>query len=90
MNIFYLELCNKINKVIWRSMIKKKLIIVVFFLNLLNGCAQNAALLAPAYTLASSGNVYHAGLTYGSNHVIEKKTGKSTAENIQELLTPQS
>ena len=69
-------------------MIIKKLILAIFFLNLLNGCAQNAALLGPAYTLAKSGNVYHAGLTYGSNEIITKSTGKSTSENLKSILAP--
>ena len=73
---------------IWDLMVLKKVIIGLFFLVLLSGCAQNTALLAPAYTLATSGNMYHAGLTYSSNEIITKSTGKSTAENIKEILTP--
>ena len=68
-------------------MIIKKIAVGILILLSLNGCAQNVALLGPAYTMVSSGNVYQAGLTYGSNEVIVKSTGKSTAENIQELLT---
>ena len=69
-------------------MILKKLIIVVILLTSLNGCAQNAALLGPAYSLATTGNIYHAGLTYGTNEIVEKTTGKSTSQNIKEILTP--
>jgi hypothetical protein len=69
-------------------MFLKKFILLFFSIFFLNGCAQNAALLAPAYTIASSGNIYHAGMTYGSNEVITRSTGKSTAQNIQSLLTP--
>jgi hypothetical protein len=69
-------------------MILKKLIMGIFMLTMLGGCAQNAALLGPAYTLASSGNVYHAGFTYGGNELITKTTGKSAAENLKEALTP--
>ena len=64
----------------------KKTIIGIFLLNLLCGCAQNAAFLGPAYTLATSGNVYHAGFTYGSNEIIEKTTGKSVILNLKEVL----
>jgi hypothetical protein len=66
----------------------KKLIIVVFFFCFLNSCAQNVALLGPAYTLVSTGNVYQAGLTYGSDHAVTKLTGKSTGQNIKEILIP--
>jgi hypothetical protein len=71
-------------------MIFKKIIIGLFFLSLLNGCAQNAALLGPAYTLTSTGNIYHAGLTYGSNEIIIKTTGKSTTENLKQMLLPKT
>ena len=69
-------------------MFLKKIIIIIFLVSFLNGCAQNAALLGPAYTLATSGNIYHAGLTYGSNEIITKSTGKSMAQNIKEGITP--
>ena len=65
---------------------KKKIIIGIFFLAFLNGCAQNAALLGPVYTLATSGNIYQAGLSYGSNHAVTKITGKTTTENIKKIL----
>ena len=65
---------------------KKKTIIGIFFLAFLNGCAQNAALLGPVYTLATSGNIYQAGLSYGSNHAVTKITGKTTTENIKKIL----
>tara|TARA_B110001452_G_C14863519_1_gene301763 strand:+ start:175 stop:465 length:291 start_codon:yes stop_codon:yes gene_type:complete len=66
----------------------KKIIIKILTLIFLSGCAQNAALLGPAYTLATSGNVYQAGFAYSGNEIIEKRTGKSAAENLKEVLTP--
>ena len=67
-------------------MILKKIIAGLFLLFFLNGCVQSAALLGPAYTLTSTGNVFQAGLSYGSNHAIKKITGKSTTENIKSLV----
>ena len=67
-------------------MIIKKLAIGVIVLISLSGCAQNVGLLGPVYTLASSGSVTQAGLSYGSNEIITRSTGKSTAQNIQEIL----
>ena len=67
-------------------MILKKIIIGIFLLNFLGGCAQNAALVGPAYTLATTGNVYHASFAYGGNEIITKTTGKSTTENLKEIL----
>jgi phosphoribosylaminoimidazole (AIR) synthetase len=67
-------------------MILNKIIAGLFLLFFLNGCVQSAALLGPAYTLASSGNIYQAGLSYGSNQAVKKITGKSPTENIQNLV----
>ena len=66
-------------------MILKKIIAGLFLLFFLNGCVQSAALLGPAYTLASTGNIYQAGLSYGSNQAVKKITGKSPIENIKSL-----
>ena len=71
-----------------RIMILNKIIIGLFFVCFLSGCAQNAALLGPAYTLATSGNIYQAGFTYGGNELVTKTTGKSMAQNIKESITP--
>ena len=64
-------------------MILKKIIAGLFLLFFLNGCVQGTALLGPAYTLASKGNIYQAGLSYGSNQAVTKITGKSPTENIK-------
>ncbi|MDB2311482.1 hypothetical protein N9V14_01385 [Candidatus Pelagibacter bacterium] len=66
-------------------MILKKIIVGLFLLFFLNGCVQSTALLGPAYTLASTGNIYQAGLSYGSNQAVKKITGKSPTENIKSL-----
>jgi len=64
----------------------KKIFAGLFLLFFLNGCVQNTALLGPVYTLAASGNIYQAGLTYSSNQAVKKITGKSPTENIQSLV----
>ena len=67
-------------------MILKKIIAGLFLLFFLNGCVQSAALLGPAYTMASTGNVYQAGFSYASEELIIKSTGKSTTENIKSFV----
>tara|TARA_B110000211_G_scaffold226520_1_gene280169 strand:+ start:84 stop:392 length:309 start_codon:yes stop_codon:yes gene_type:complete len=67
-------------------MILKKIIISLFFVCFLNGCIQNTAFLGPAITVVSTGNVYQAGLSYGSSKVITKISGKTPVENIKSLL----
>ena len=67
-------------------MILKNIFVRLFLLFFLSGCVQSTALLGPAFTLASSGNIYQAGLSYGSNQAVKKITGKSPTENIQSLV----
>ena len=67
-------------------MILKNIITVLFLLFFLNGCVQSAALLGPVYTLTSTGNVFQAGFSYGTNQAVKKITGKSTTENIKSLV----
>ena len=67
-------------------MILKKIIAGLFLLFFLNGCVQSTALLGPAYTLASTGNIYQAGLSYGSNQAVKNITGKTPTENIKSLV----
>ena len=67
-------------------MILKKIIIGLFFVCFLNGCVQSTALLGPAYTLVNTGNVYQAGLSYGSSKAVKKMTGKTPTENIKTFI----
>ena len=48
-------------------------------------CAEYS-FLGPAYALGTSGNIYQAGLSYGSEKVINNITGKSMSQNIKDLL----
>ena len=66
----------------------KNTLLCISFLFFLNGCAQTTAMIGPAYTLANSGNLFQAGLTYGSGEVVTKVTGKTPSENLQEFLEP--
>ena len=67
------------------TMINKKIILGLFAISFLGACASPTAMLAPAYTLSSSGSVLQAGLSYGSNEMITMYTGKTPLENLQEL-----
>ena len=67
-------------------MILKKIITGLFLLFFLNSCVQSTALLGPAYTLTTTGNIYQAGLSYSSNQAVKKITGKSPTENIKSLV----
>ena len=67
-------------------MILKKIIAGLFLLFFLNGCVQGTAFLGPAYTLASTGSMYQASISYGTNKAIKKVTGKTTTESLKSIL----
>ena len=67
-------------------MIRKKLLVILFFILFLNGCVQSTAFLGPALTVGSTGNIYQAGLSYASSETITKVTGKTPTENVKNLL----
>ena len=60
----------------------------IFLLIFFSGCIQGTAFLGPAVTVASTGNVYQPGLSYGSSKAIKKITGKTPVENLKLLLEP--
>jgi len=57
------------------------LVILISFL-LLGACAQTTALIGPAITVGSTGNVMQAGFSYGSNMAVKKTTGKTPSEHV--------
>ncbi len=71
------------------TMIHKKLILGLFLVGFLGGCAAPTAMLGPAYTLTSTGSIAQAGLSYGSNQMIIMYTGKTPFENVKEITMNQ-
>ena len=67
------------------NMNNKKIILGLFTLSLLGACAAPTAMLAPAYTLTSTGSAFQAGLSYGSGELVTMYTGKTPLENIKEI-----
>ena len=64
-----------------------KKIVLYFCISLfLTGCYQSTAMVGPAITLASTGNVSQAGITYFANQAVEKETGMSTTEYVSTIL----
>ena len=68
-------------------MILRKIIYGIFILGFLTGCTSPTAMLGPAYTLTSTGSVFQAGLSYGSNEMITMYTGKTPIENVKEIAS---
>ena len=63
----------------------KTIFLLVSFV-FLSGCFQAIAYLGPAITGASTGKIYQAGLSYGTNMIMEEATGKTTSEHMLDIL----
>ena len=63
----------------------KTILLLVSFV-FLSGCFQAIAYLGPAITGASTGKIYQAGLSYGTNMIMLQTTGKTTAEHMFDIL----
>ena len=66
-------------------MIHRKLILGLFILSSLSACTAPTAMLGPAYTLSTTGNVMQAGFSYGSSELVTMYTGKSPMDNLKEI-----
>ena len=66
--------------------VNKKIIFLLLSLFYLNGCIQSSAFLGPAITMASTDNIYQAGIQYGTGKAIKKETGKDTIEHISDII----
>ena len=64
---------------------KKILLLLVCFV-FLSGCFQSIALLGPVIGGASTGKIYQAGLSYGTNVIMLQATGKTTTEYMLDIL----
>ena len=67
-----------------------KISFLFFSIIFLSGCFQTTSLIAPSMTVASTGNVFQAGLQYGANTAIKNETGKDTLEHLQDAVESQS
>jgi hypothetical protein len=63
----------------------KTILLLVSFV-FLSGCFQAIAYLGPAITGASTGKIYQAGLSYGTNMIMLQATGKTTSEHMLGIL----
>ena len=61
---------------------------IFLFLSLffLTSCGQILAFVGPAVTAGSTGEVYRAAISYGSEHLIKRATGKTTFEHVTTFM----
>ena len=52
----------------------------------LNGCVQGTALLGPAITIGTTGNVMQAGIQLGTNQAVKQETGKDAFTHITDAV----
>ena len=72
------------------KMIYKKITLGLFSLIFLGACTTPTAMLGPADTLTSSGNVLQAGFSYGSSELVTMYTGKTPMENVIEITSSEN
>jgi len=68
----------------------KRILIYIASTVILSGCAQSTAMLGPAITLASTGNVSQAGITFFTNKAVEKETGMNTVSFVSSKIEQNS
>ena len=59
---------------------------IIFVLIFLSGCLQTTSLLGPGVTIATTGNVFQAGLQYGANTAIKNETGKDVLTHVKDAV----
>jgi len=64
----------------------KKIYFLVLISIFLTGCIQSTALLGPGITIATTGNVMHAGFQYGANTAIKNETGKDVLTHLKDAV----
>ena len=69
------------------TMINKKVIFGLFLFSMLGACGAPTAMLGPAYTFTTTGNIAQAGFSYGSDKLITSYTGKTPIENIEDITS---
>ena len=63
-----------------------KIFFIISCLIFLSGCFQTTYLLGPGVTVATTGNVFQAGLQYGANIALKNETGKDVITHIKDTV----
>ena len=64
----------------------KNISIGFFLISTLSRCGQSVALLGPALTVGTTGNIMQASIQYGTNQAIKKETGKDALTYISDAV----
>ena len=66
-----------------KGAMNKKIFFGLIIFTFVGACSAPTAMLGPAYTLTSTGNLAQAGFSYGSSALITSYTGKTPIENLE-------
>ena len=64
----------------------KKIFIYIIALIVLSGCVQSSAMVGPALTIASTGNLSQAGLSYFTKRAVKEETGMDTVSYVSKKI----
>jgi len=67
-----------------------KIFIYIISSLILSGCVQSTAMMGPAITLASTGNISQAGATFFTNKAVQKETGMDTVSFVSNKIEQNS
>jgi len=67
-----------------------KIFIYIIATITLSGCIQSTAMVGPAITIASTGNISQAGLTFFTNKAVEEETGMNTVSFVSSKIEQNS
>ena len=63
-----------------------RILIYIIAVVVLSGCVQSTAMVGPVFTMASTGNVSQAGLTFFTNKAVEEETGMDTVSFVSKKI----
>ena len=64
----------------------KRIFLYIISIGFLSGCVQTTAMVGPAITIASTGNISQAGLTFVTNKAVEDETGMNTVTYVSKKI----
>ena len=68
----------------------KRIFLYIISIGFLSGCVQTTAMVGPAITIASTGNISQAGLTFFTNKAVEEETGMDTVSYVSKKIEQQN
>ena len=68
----------------------RKLLVILFAVLFLNGCAQTTSLVGPTYTMVKTGNIVQAGTSVATSYGVKHTLGKSPSEFVLSLAKEES